>query len=198
MATTVTHDQRGLTTHDQRGFSLLETMIALAILAVVAAGVLPLGILAAKMSENQGHLAARTAEYAQDKVEQLMALAYTDQVSDTRVFPAGSSGGTGLKPGGSSNASAPVDLYVDYLDQSGNLCGSASATASALPCPAPSGTTPPNNWFYKRVWAIADSTTDGTLPTGLKRITVTATVAQGFGGAMKASSTLVVLKTSPF
>jgi hypothetical protein len=32
----------------------------------------------------------------------------------------------------------------------------------------------------------------------LKQITVTATIARGFGGAMKASSTLVVLKTSPF
>jgi hypothetical protein len=182
----------------ERGTTILEVVVASAILVTLMAGLMSLAGLAISTTENQGHLAARTTEYAQDKVEQLMALAYTDQVSDTRVFPAGSSGGTGLKPGGSSNASAPVDLYVDYLDQSGNLCGSASATASALPCPAPSGTTPPNNWFYKRVWAIADSTTDGTLPTGLKRITVTATVAQGFGGAMKASSTLVVLKTSPF
>ena len=182
----------------ERGTTILEVVVASAILVTLMAGLMSLAGLAISTTENQGHLAARTTEYAQDKVEQLMALAYTDQVSDTRVFPAGSSGGTGLKPGGSSNASAPVDLYVDYLDQSGNLCGSASATASALPCPAPSGTTPPNNWFYKRVWAVADSTTDGTLPTGLKRITVTATVAQGFGGAMKASSTLVVLKTSPF
>jgi len=182
----------------ERGTTILEVVVASAILVTLMAGLMSLAGLAISTTENQGHLAARTTEYAQDKVEQLMALAYTDQVSDTRVFPAGSSGGTGLKPGGSSNASAPVDLYVDYLDQSGNLCGSASATASALPCPAPSGTTPPNNWFYKRVWAFADSTTDGTLPTGLKRITVTATVAQGFGGAMKASSTLVVLKTSPF
>jgi len=182
----------------ERGTTILEVVVASAILVTLMAGLMSLAGLAISTTENQGHLAARTTEYAQDKVEQLMALAYTDQVSDTRVFPAGGSGGTGLKPGGSSNASTPVDLYVDYLDQSGNLCGSASATSSALPCPAPSGITPPNNWFYKRVWAIADSTTDGTLPTGLKRITVTATVAQGFGGAMKASSTLVVLKTSPF
>jgi len=182
----------------ERGTTILEVVVASAILVTLMAGLMSLAGLAISTTENQGHLAARTTEYAQDKVEQLMALAYTDQVSDTRVFPAGSSGGTGLKPGGSSNASAPVDLYVDYLDQSGNLCGSASATASALPCPAPSGTTPPNNWFYKRVWAIADSTTDGTLPTGLKRITVTATISKGFGGAMKATSTLAVLKTNPF
>ena len=182
----------------ERGTTILEVVVASAILVTLMAGLMSLAALAISTTENQGHLAARTTEYAQDKVEQLMALAYTDQLSDTRVFPAATSGGTGLKPGGSSNASAPVNLYVDYLDQSGNLCGSASALAAPLPCPAPSGTTPPNNWFYKRVWQIADSTTDGTLPTGLKRVTVTATVAQGFGGAMKASSTLVVLKTSPF
>ena len=86
-------------TTDQRGFSLLETMIALCILAVVAAGVLPLGILAAKMSENNGHLSARTAEYAQDKIEQLVALAYGDATSDTRQFPSPNAGGSALLTG---------------------------------------------------------------------------------------------------
>jgi hypothetical protein len=48
------------------------------------------------------------------------------------------------------------------------------------------------------VWRIDDSTTDGTLPANLKRITVTSTIARGFGGAMRASSTLTVLKSNPF
>ena len=182
----------------ERGTTILEVVVASAILVTLMAGLMSLAALAISTTENQGHLAARTTEYAQDKMEQLMALAYTDQTSDTRVFPAANGGGTGLKAGGSSDADSPVNQYVDYLDQSGNLCGSTSALAMGLPCPAPSGTTAPANWFYKRVWKIDDSSTDGTMPANLKRITVTATIAKGFGGAMKASSTLVVLKTSPF
>ena len=92
----------------QSGFSLLETIFALMILLVVAAGVLPMGLLATKTSENQGHLVARTTEYAQDKMEQLLVLAWGDAQSDTRVFPAASSGGTGLAIGGSANPAAPV------------------------------------------------------------------------------------------
>jgi hypothetical protein len=152
-----------------------------------------LGGLAISTTENQGHLAARTTEYAQDKMEQLVALTYNDSTSDTRVFPAADSGGTGLTPGGSSTPSAPVNKYVDYLDENGNLCGSTGAA-----CSAPVGTTPPTGWFYQRVWRVDDSTTDGTLPVGLKRITVASTISRGFGGAMKASSTLVVLKAFPF
>jgi hypothetical protein len=182
----------------QDGTTIIEVVIASAILVTLMAGLMSLSGLALSTTENQGHLAARTTEYAQDKMEQLLALAYSDAVSDTRVFPAGTSGGSGLAKGGSSNPDAPVELYVDYLDQSGNLCGSASALAALPPCAAPSGTTPPTNWFYKRAWAIADSTTDATLPANLKRITVTATIARGFGGGNKAVSTLTVLKTSPF
>jgi hypothetical protein len=182
----------------EQGTTLLEVVVASALLVTLMAGLMSLAALAISTTENQGHLAARTTEYAQDKMEQLMSLAYTDTVSDTRSFPAATSGGSGLVPGGSSTPSAPVALYVDYLDQNGNLCGSASALAASTPCPAPSGTTPPTNWFYQRVWKIQDSTTDATLPANLKRITVTATIAKGFGGAMKASSTLAVLKTSPF
>jgi hypothetical protein len=96
-------------------------------------------------------------------------------------------------PGGSATATTPVDKYVDYLDEKGNLCGSTGAA-----CVAPTGTTPPTGWFYQRVWRVDDSGTDGTLPADLKRITVTATIARGFGGAMKATSTLTVLKARGF
>jgi len=177
----------------ERGTSILEVVIASAILVTLMAGLMSMAGVAISTTENQGHLSARTTEYAQDKMEQLMALAWGDSVSDTRVFPAATSGGSGLSAGGSSDPNSPVALYVDYLDQSGNLCGSAAAA-----CAAPSGTVAPTGWFYKRVWRIDTTTTDSTLPTGLKRITVAATISRGFGGAMKASSYLTVLKTSPF
>ena len=176
----------------ETGSSLIEVVISSAILVTLMAGLMSLVGLSINTTENQGHLAARTTEYAQDKMEQLLALAYGDALSDTTVFPALASGGTGLAIGGSANPSTPVTKYVDYLDQSGNLCGTASALAATPSCAAPVGTTPPANWFYQRVWAVSSAGTN------LKQITVTATIARGFGGANKALSVLTVLKTSPF
>jgi hypothetical protein len=155
-------------------------MIALCILAVVAAGVLPLGILAAKMTENQGHLNARTAEYAQDKIEQLVALAYGDATSDTRAFPAPAAGGSGLAIGGSLNTAAPAALYVDYLDVNGNLLVAAGG--------------PPAGWYYVRAWQITQ------VRANLKQIVVVARVnALAFGGpGLLPQSTVSVLKSFPF
>jgi hypothetical protein len=178
----------------EQGTTIIEVVIASAILVTLMAGLMSLAGLAISTTENQGHLGARTTEYAQDKMEQLLALTYGDSTSDTRTFPAANSGGSGLAPGGSSTASTPVALYVDYLDENGNLCGTTGAA-----CVAPVGTTPPTNWFYQRVWQVDDSTPHPTqLPANLKRITVTSTIARGFGGAMKASSTLTVLKAKGF
>jgi hypothetical protein len=164
------------------GFSILETVFALAILMVVALGLLPLGVIATTNTENQGHLMARTTEYAQDKMEQLLALSFGDATSDTRVFPATDTGGTGLAIGGSSDPSAPVAKYVDYLDIDGMLLAS-------------SGTTAPDNWFYKRVWkvaAVGGSTT-------LKQVTVTTTVKHAVGGVGRIPrATVASVKTFPF
>ena len=166
----------------EAGFTLIETMIALGLLLVVATGVLPLGLMAMNATENQGHLLARTVEYAQDKLDQLMALSYGDQTSDTRVFPAQNAGGSGLAIGGSANPDAPVERYVDYLDPSGTLVPSV-------------GTTAPDGWYYKRVWSVTQ------FAPLLKQITVTVTVrsaaAAGTGGAVP-RATVTVLKTSPF
>jgi hypothetical protein len=162
--------------------SLLETVIALSILLVGSLGLLPLGIMAVSTTESEGHLVARATEYSQDKMEQLLALAYGDAVTDTRVFPALASGGTGLAIGGSSDPAAPVELYVDYLNATGDLI------------PA-TGTTPPAGWFYKRVWNIE-------LPTGttlIKQVTVTTVVARRVGAfGVVPQATMVALKTSPF
>ena len=179
----------------ERGTTLIEVMIASAVLVTLMAGLMSMSALAISTTENQGHLAARATEYAQDKMEQLLSLAYGDTVSDTRTFPAVNTGGTGLAVGGSYDVDNPVALYVDYLDEDGNLCGPTTSTK----CPtAPSGTTAPSGWYYKRVWKIEDSTTDATLPVNLKRITVAACTSRGFGGSSRATSYLTVLKTSPF
>ena len=162
------------------GFSLLETMVGLSLLLVVAAGMMPLATVAFSMSENQGHLASRAAEYAQDKLEQLMALSYGDTASDTRVFPATDVGGSGLTIGGSSNPAAPVAQYVDYLSVDGALIASANGA-------------PPQGWYYQRVWQVTSPKAN------LKQVTVTATVRFTSGAyALRPRATVTSLKTSPF
>jgi type II secretory pathway pseudopilin PulG len=167
--------------HD--GFTLLETIFALSILMIVAAGIAPLGLVAVKASENQGHLAARTTEYAQDKLEQLMALAWGDSTSDTRVFPATDIGGTGLSVGGSNDPAAPAAQYVDYLDINGNLLVAA-------------GNGEPAGWFYKRVWKV--SLPAGTAKLKLIEVSATVRVASEGGIGELPRSTVSALKTSPF
>jgi hypothetical protein len=160
------------------GSMLIETLIATGILLVVMAGVMSIGAVAMTTTENQGHLAARTTEYAQDKMEQLLTLTYGDASSDTRVFPATASGGTGLAVGGNSTPTSAVNGYVDYLDVNGTLLASGGA--------APAG------WYYIRVWQVSSPSAN------LKQITVTATVRWGFGKALAPISTVTALKTFPF
>ena len=164
----------------EAGFSLLESVIALSLMLIISLGLLPLGVIATTTTENQGHLMARTTEYAQDKMEQLLALSYGDTTSDTRIFPSSETGGTGLAVGGSSDPEAPVALYVDYLNVAGTLV-------------AATGTTAPASWYYKRVWEIESAGTN------LKLITVTVKVKSAVGSTGRIpQATVASLKTFPF
>jgi hypothetical protein len=180
----------------QAGLSLLETLISLAILLLVAGGIMGLATVATSTTETQGHLASRTTEYAQDKMEQLLALAFCDgppntTATDTTVFPAVvNASGTGLAgcnnpggnpptalSGGSLNTASPAAGYVDYLDASGNL---VSSTGS---------------WEYIRVWQISVPTGSS----GLKQISVLAQAHYAVGkDGQVPQSTVVALKTFPF
>lgn len=168
-----------MTSRSDSGSSLIETVVATALLLVVIGGLGSMGVVGMMTTENQGHLAARTTEYAQDKMEQLLVLAWGDSVSDTRVFPAAISGGTGLSVGGSANPDAPVAGYADYLDKSGTLIATADGGA-------------PAGWFYKRVWAVSSPMAN------LKQIEVTVTVESTLGRTAPPRSTVTSLKTFPF
>jgi len=113
------------------------------------------------------------------------------------VFPAVTSGGTGLTPGGSADTNAPVDGYVDYLTLEGGLLATVGGGG------APAG------WYYQRVWQVEElgDPDPARCPVQasaahrcLKRITVTTTVrtaAQG-GGGITPRSTVTALKSYPF
>ena len=192
----------------QAGMTLIETVIALAILFIVATGLMGLGVVATITTENQGHLATRTAEYAQDKMEQLLSLEYsdpecpgavpcnlgTDTISpdcvDYLVDADCSDGERALWPGGDLNFASADLSYVDYLDARGNALGG--------------GVAPPAGWFYMRVWRIEAQGTEipgsTALPIFLKRITVSCrarTTLQGTS-AQPFASTLTSIKAKPF
>lgn len=187
----------------EAGMTLIETMIALVILFIVAAGLMGLAVVATVTTENQGHLSARTAEYAQDKMEQLMSLAYGDFQSDTisancvlyLVNPTCLTGAAGLGPpnavlgtvSGSLNFNAPVNNYVDYLDAQGNPLGG--------------GVAPPATWFYQRVWTITILAETAPGNSTLKQITVSCRTRFQVGTQKSANvlaSTLTSFKTNPF
>ena len=172
----------GAKAKSQAGISLIETMIALGLLLIAAAGIMTMATVAMTTTENQGHLAARTAEYAQDKMEQLLALGYGDIQTDTTVFPAvvNPGVGKGLTPGGGLNVNAPVAGYSDYVDAVGN--------------PVAVGA----NWQYVRVWQITEN-----VALKLKTVTVLTQVRNQIGGqggqnGVLPRTAVVSLKSSPF
>jgi len=166
-------------------------MIALAILMIASLGILSMAMISMTTTENQGHLAARTTEYAQDKMEQLLGLAFADGSSGsnsgtdttsidttTNTYTLGT-GGTGLYHGGSLSTTSPTNGYVDYLDANGNPLGG--------------GATKPANTFYIRVWQITDTSST------LKTITVKVAAISGVNTTNAApNSTVAALKSSPF
>jgi Tfp pilus assembly protein PilV len=161
------------------GTTLVETIIALTVLVVAIVGLMGMVTLTAKLTEDQGHLAARATEYAQDKMEQLLALKYGDSTSNTAVFPATAAGGTGLAIGGTSDPNGAAAGYVDWLDGNGNLL-------------AGNGVTAPANWFYKRVWQVSPAAVN------LKQVTVTTVVAFSMSRTQLPQATVTALKTFPF
>ncbi len=176
----------------ETGTTLIEVAVASAILLVVMSGLMGMAALATSITENQGHLGARTTEYAVDKMEQMLELTYGDTISDTTVFPTvfNVGIGKGMALGGSSDPAAPVVGYTDYLDQSGNvLC------TVGTPCTA----TPPATWYYKRVWKVSDCGVAGqcsALSPNLKQITVTAIVKTSVARAQISQSTVSAFKTN--
>ncbi len=167
----------------ERGTSLIEMMIASVVLLM---GIVPLaGVfsVAVATSSGQGDIATRTTLNAQDKMEQLMALGFTDSSSDTTVYPtdttagAGGTGLGGVMAGGSTVGSvdpaAPVASYVDYITFQGKLQTAAPRAR------------------YMRQWTISTDASGN-----LKTITVLVTAVGWTGQGLAPSTTLVCMKSN--
>lgn len=175
---------------NQRGFTLLEVLVATALLLVGIVGLMGLFTVAAVQNAGQGDQATRTTEYAQDKMEQLMVLAFNDGSSDTTQYPAcitnistGPCTGGGLGGNmdnstaakGGLNTASPVAGYVDYMNSSGNP---SSSSTGAL---------------YMRQWTIR---ADGLTPARIKTITVQVTALNSLGQSSLRQTTLVSQKAN--
>jgi prepilin-type N-terminal cleavage/methylation domain-containing protein len=159
----------------ETGFTLLEVLIASAILAVVAVGVLGLFSVAVLRNSSAGDHGTRVTEYGQDKMEQLMALSFSDTASDTTTYPTAATGGNGLTAGGNMSVTTPASGYVDYINYNGTPSASSSHAA------------------YIRLWQISDDISGS--PT-LKTITVRVQKIIEVKGEMVPYTVLVCQKSS--
>ncbi len=67
----------------QNGFTLLEVVFAISIFFVGISGLMLLGAVSLARTNGQGNQATKTAEYAQDQMEQILSLTYTSTSVDS-------------------------------------------------------------------------------------------------------------------
>ena len=166
----------------QRGITLVETMIASMVLLIGFVGTMSLFSVALVRNSTNGEIGTLVTEYAQDKMEQLMALSYADSTSQTAVYPSQPTGGTGLggamagnRTLGSVDTSAISSGYVDYLDRSGNLLTSSTGA------------------YFIRQWTITTNAAGN-----LKTITVLARAAHRLTAQGAAPQVTIVCNKSNF
>ncbi|MBI4165523.1 MAG: prepilin-type N-terminal cleavage/methylation domain-containing protein [Acidobacteria bacterium] len=159
----------------EQGVSLVETMIAVLISMFVMTALGGVVFTATVQNKNQGVEMSRVAVYAQDKIETLTNLDWSDCTQSTPLTGCNTTGITGtgwnrgLLAGGSLTyestcpSSGAAVGYIDYLDANGNQYAGADCTAVT------SASTP---YAYVRQWQITDEITTAAGTPGLKRIDV--------------------------
>ena len=152
----------------ETGFTLVEALIAILILTAGLLSMAQVLTFTVMASKTHGQNASKATATAQDKMEELTNLDFTDTTTNLTVNPPYTSDGVGLIEGGSIPPSAPVAGYVDYLAASGSRTTSGNAV-------------------FTRQWQIIDDTTF----TDLKRIIVTVTNNRSFEVGDNPSTTLV-------
>lgn len=131
-----------------RGFSLIEVVVALAILLIAVLGLAQTFLLAGRATA-QGRRLTTVAVLAQQKLDQLRSLAWrfdtagvriSDVQTDTAAMPELPAGGTGLQPSPPGTLAANIDGYCDFLDAGGRILAG--------------GSSPPPGTVFVRRWAI--------------------------------------------
>ena len=130
------------------GFSLIEALVATAIVSTALVSVIQVVLLAASANRLAQRVTVATA-LATQKIEQLVSLAWfvdasgapvTDTASDLSVSPESSAGGSGLSPSPATALAADAAGFVDYLDAAGTWIGT--------------GSSPPRGTMFVRRWSI--------------------------------------------
>ena len=130
-----------------RGFTLIEVLVAIALIAVAALGGIQLVAAATEMM-SRARVHSLAASLASARMEQLRSLRHeidaagmplTDRSTDLTIDPA-APGGPGLSPSGAAALDANVGGYVDFLDRNGAWLAGGS-------------TAPPRTVFVRR-WSI--------------------------------------------
>lgn len=155
----------------QYGFTLVESLIAIAILMAGLLSMAQVLTFTVMASKTYGQDASKATAAAQDKMGELIQLDFSDTTTNVAVNLPYSTDGVGLTEGGSIFPADPVDGYVDYVDSSG-------------------ARTTPENAVFTRQWQIVDDTSFA----DLKRIAVTVTSIRSFQVGESPTTTLVTEK----
>lgn len=136
---------------NNRGFTLIEVMIAMAILTAVSLGVAQMFAVAINTNLTAKGQTS-TAILAAEKMEQLRGLTWgfdteselglplSDTTTDLSTYPPSPTGGRGLNPSPPDTLRGNVQGYCDFLDANGRSLGN--------------GTSPPLHTHYVRRWSI--------------------------------------------
>ncbi len=154
----------------ESGMTLVETMIALLILAFGLLAMTQALVFSVAISKTYGRDATKATASANDKMQELTSLQFTDTTTNITVTAPFPANGVGLLAGGSIPPAGTANGYVDYLDFSGTRTTQAAAA-------------------YTRQWQIID---DGA---NIKRIIVVVTSNRSFKNGVAPSTTLVTCKT---
>ncbi len=152
------------TERTSRGVSLVETMIAILVAFIVMSSIGAVVFSTMVANKNQGTEVTRMTALAQEKVEQLVRLGYSDTTTNTTlindsgwVLGLTANSSTDLVQLSDCPAAGTANVgYVDFLDDEGQPMSGDCATAVA------------SGFGYQRRWKI----TNVSGVTGLKQISV--------------------------